>query len=87
MADQISSGLPELDRLLSEPLRPGEIADVPGPQATVKTDLRQLLIKHALENGGTAVHFDLEAPSRPAEWDRLLGRSKRDEPPDKPIKP
>ena len=65
MADQISTGLPELDRLLSEPLRPGEVAELHGPQATIKTDLWRRQLERAREDGKVAVYFDFEMAKPP----------------------
>lgn len=57
MADDVlSTGIPGLDRLLSEPPRLGEILHAPGPETTVKTSL----LFHLMEHPGTAVVMDLE---------------------------
>lgn len=71
MADVLSTGLLELDAILSGEgsLRRGELGVVVAP-APIKTDLWRRQLEHAMKNGGTAVYIDYEMAK----------------PPDKPIK-
>jgi len=61
MADVLSTGLPELDEILSGEgiLRRGELGVVVAP-ASIKTDLWRRQIEQAMRDGKTAAYFDFE---------------------------
>lgn len=57
MADQIKTGLPELSKLLSEPLKIGELSKIYGPSARIGVTT---LWREALKGPYTTVSFDFE---------------------------
>ncbi len=69
-ADVISSGLPELDRLMHGGLERGTVTFFSGPTGVGKTSLGLQFIKKAAERGERSVLFSLEE-----ELDIILGRS------------
>ena len=84
MADKISTGLPELDKVLSGEgtLRRGELSIfVGGSSSTIKTDLWRLHLERALKEGRTLLLPTLEMTPKFSLSD--MGTK----PPDKPIMP
>jgi len=70
MANMLSTGLLELDKILSgeETLRRGELGVFVAPASSIKTDLWRRQLEHAMKSGATAVYIDYEMakpPDRP----------------------